>query len=102
MFDKARYLTSGVREKIPLILQMLLWNCIDRKIDKKLPLDYLQIFKLEALKDENGEIKQKIIHSQEQPEITDTYLMESNDPVTMKIYAIDDGNHSTMLLADEY
>jgi len=102
MFDKSRYLTSGVREKIPPILQILLWNCIDRKIEKKVPLDYLQIFKLEATKDESGKLKQKITHSQEQPESADTYFMESSAPVIAKLYAIDDGNHSTMLLAEEY
>lgn len=30
------------------------------------------------------------------------YLIPSEAPITQKVYVIDDGDHSTMLLAEEY
>ncbi|MBP5362365.1 MAG: hypothetical protein J6Y71_04985 [Ruminococcus sp.] len=30
------------------------------------------------------------------------YMFVSDEPITEKVYAIDDGDHSTMLLASEY
>jgi hypothetical protein len=31
-----------------------------------------------------------------------TYIAEAEKPVTAKVYIIDDGEHCTMLLAEEY
>ena len=59
--------------------------------------DYLQVFCLSA----DGE-NQRIIHEQEQPEYRKEYLFPSENPVTAKVYVIDDKTHSTMLLAEEY
>ena len=57
MFNGKRFVTSGIAEKVPLLLQVIMWNMIDT-MDK--PRDYLQVF---DLSEENG--KQKIVHSQE-------------------------------------
>ncbi len=43
-----------------------------------------------------------IVHSQENPEYSQTYTAVTQDKVTAKIFVIDDGDHSTMLLAEEY
>ena len=59
--------------------------------------DYLQVFYLSA---ENG--RQKIKHIQEVPECTKEYYLNSDKPVTEKIFVIDDETHSTMILANEY
>ena len=59
--------------------------------------DYLQIFRLSG---ENG--IQTIVHEQEQPEYRESVSFEWNEPVNQKIYVIDDGDHCTMLLAEEY
>ena len=59
--------------------------------------DYLQVFLLSV----DGE-NQRIIHEQEQPEYRKEYLFSSENPVTAKVYVIDDKTHSTMLLAEEY
>lgn len=61
------------------------------------PEDYLQVFKLSV---EDG--KQRIVHSQEQPEYSHTYLVDSDEAIAVSIFIIDDGDHSTMLLSSEY
>ena len=93
--NKKRYLTRGVDLQIPLDLQVFLWQCIDTMPEQK---DYLQVFKLTV---ENG--LQIIEHSSEQPEFHMEYILaEIENPITAKIYVIDDEEHCTMLLAEEY
>ena len=45
---------------------------------------------------------QSITHSSEEPEYHMEYLIPSENPITEKLYVIDDGDHSTMLLSSEY
>ena len=72
-----------------------MWECID---NLTVPKDYLQIFKLSV-----AEGKQKIEHSQEEPCYKQEYLLNTDAPIFIgKIFVIDDGTHSTMLLAEEY
>lgn len=73
-----------------------MWQCIE---DMPQPKDYLQVFECTL----EGK-KQKIIHSQEEPEYKREYLLNLTDtPIFIgKIFVIDDGEHSTMLLASEY
>ena len=93
MFSNKRYLTKGVQADIPFELQIFMWECI-----KEVPEpDYLQIFRLS---DFNG--KQRVIHEQEIPEYKREYFLAVTEPINQKVYVIDDGDHSTMLLAEEY
>ena len=94
MFDNNRYLTCGIDSKIPLDLQLFMWECVDQ-----LPLkrDYLQDFELQQV----GTM-QSITHRSEEPEYRKVYLLPSEKPITEKLYIIDDGDHCTMLLASEY
>lgn len=39
---------------------------------------------------------------QEEPEFEKTYVFPMEEPIYEKIFVIDDGEHSTMLLAEEY
>ena len=95
MFNNQRYVTRGISNKLPLMLQIILWGLIDTmEVAEK---DYLQVFLLS----DDGE-NQRIIHEQEQPEYRKEYLFPSENPVTAKVYVIDDETHSTMLLAEEY
>lgn len=95
MFQNQRYATSGINSELPLMTQIILWGLIDTmEVAEK---DYLQVFCLFV---EGG--KQRIIHEQEQPEYRKEYLFSSENPVTAKVYVIDDKTHSTMLLAEEY
>jgi len=94
MPDNKRYLTCGVDAEIPLLLQLFMWSCVDSLPPER---DYLQVF---DLSEKDG--KQCIFHRSEQPEHKAEYLLESDEPITEKLYVIDDGEHSTMLLASEY
>ena len=94
MFNSNRYITKGVQENISLELQFFMWNCIDNLSE---PKDYLQVFNLSVI-----DSLQRIIHSTEEPEYKKEYLISSDKPITEKVYVIDDGDHSTMLLAEEY
>lgn len=94
MFNNRRYLTRGVQADIPFELQLFMWSCIDQLVETR---DSFQVFKLEAV-DEG----QKILHFSEQPEYKAEYIINSENPITAKVYVIDDGEHSTMLLAEEY
>jgi hypothetical protein len=98
MFDsKNRYITKGVEENVPLYLIMLMWELIDRE-NANTALDCLQIFRLSA----EGN-RQKVIHEQEQPKkFRKTYDLSATELFTGKVYVIDDGDHETMLLAEEY
>ena len=94
MFNSNRYITKGVQENISLELQFFMWDCIDNLSD---PKDYLQVFNLSVV----GSL-QRITHTSENPEYKMEYLIPSEKPIAEKIYIIDDGDHSTMLLAEEY
>lgn len=94
MFNNQRYITRGVIAEIPFELQIFMWECIDRMPETK---DYLQVFTFESVG-----ILQKIVHTSEQPEYCMNYFIPYSKPVTAKVYVIDDGDHSTMLLAEEY
>ena len=94
MFNNQRYLSRVVNDTIPIELQLFMWCCIDRLPEER---DYLQIFDLEQVG-----MLQSITHKSEQPEYRKVYLFPSDSPITEKIYVIDDGDHSTMILASEY
>ena len=95
MFNNPRYATSGINSELPLLTQVILWGLIDTmEVVRK---DYLQVFLLSV-----EDRQQRIIHEQEQPEYRKEYLFPSENPVTAKVFVIDDESHSTMLLAEEY
>ena len=94
MFDNKRYLTRGISTTIPPPLQVLLWNLIDLLPPER---DYLQVFWLKPF---GG--MQQVIHTAEEPEYKKILLFPSDDPITAKVYVIDDDTHTTMLLAEEY
>ena len=94
MFQNKRFLTRGVQAELPVELQLFLWNCIDQLPQER---DYFQVFKLDVC---NG--KQHIHHFSEQPEYSKEYTIDLANPVNQKVYVIDDIDHSTMLLAEEY
>lgn len=95
MFKNNRYITRGVQARIPHDTKRLLWYLID-----VLDIPTVDSFQIFTLNVENG--KQNILHKQEQPEYSMELRVEVSEPVTEKVYVIDDGDHSTMLLAEEY
>ncbi len=99
MFTGAKYITQGIKNKVPAFLQNILWYMIETmEVGQK---DYLQVFQLECVS-ENGKHKQRIVHSQEQPLFQKEYIICAKKIVIEKIYVIDDDIHCTMLCADEY
>ena len=94
MFKSPRYLTRGVSANILPPLQFFIWNCIELLPDE---CDYLQVFELKPF---GG--MQQITHTAEEPEYRKVFLFPSDNPITAKIYVIDDDDHTTMLLAEEY
>ena len=94
MFTNERYLTCGVDSAIPLELQQFMWECVERLPAER---DYLQVFELKPVG-----CLQCISHKSESPEHHKEYLIPCDAPITAKVYIIDDGDHSTMLLAEEY
>lgn len=98
MFQNDRYITCGVSAKIPVEVQVILWAMIDDLPSKKVKVDYLQVFRLS---EQTG--RQKIVHTQEQPKYQAEVLTHIYEHVVeAKIFVIDDGDHSTMMLAAEY
>lgn len=96
MFDKQKYLTRVIQENLSIPLQIALWGMID-KLD--IELDYLQIFEITQLPN----MQLQILHKQEVPEYSSELILPGNIPgEKLKIYVIDDGEYSTMFLAEEY
>ena len=95
MFKNPRYCTKGISDTVPLLTQIVLWDLIDSmEVEEK---DYLQVFKLTAT-----DKTQHVTHTQEQPPYERTLEFRTDNPITAKIFVIDDETHTTMLLAEEY
>jgi len=60
MFDKQRYLTRGISEKLSIPRQVTLWRMIE-KVDKE--LDYLQVSEIHQLPD----LQVQVLHRQKEP-----------------------------------
>ncbi|WP_093795858.1 DUF960 domain-containing protein [Sporomusa acidovorans] len=99
MFQGKRMITRGVADTIPPEVQMFLWSLLDELVAKMAEEpDYLQVFEFYG---ENG--NQTIIHRQENPPYQAIYQFDKVvNPLQHKIYVIDDVEHCTMLLNDEY
>ena len=101
MFNKEnRYITKGINEIVDIRLQIFMWRAIDNLNDKVEKVDYLQVFEIEK---EYGTIT--INHRQEVPKYNEEHIIELCDIEVVgkiKIFVIDDGDYSTMLLAEEY
>ena len=94
-FKNKRFMTRGVGDNVSPLLVLFLWDLIDNLSP---PKDYLQVF---TCTESDG--KQKLIHTQEEPEYRREYLIKTDAPIFIgKIFVIDDETHSTMLLAEEY
>lgn len=102
--DKAfnnRYITAGVQNEILLEVQLFMWNCIDTLKEQGKEVDYLQVFELSKERADDV-FYQKIEHRQEVPEYSMTYRLFHKEMIDAKVFIIDDGEHSTMMLSNEY
>ena len=96
MFDKERYLTRGISNEIPFEIQLLLWSMIDEIRIKK---DYLQVCEIEPIKDN----LLKIEHRQEVPKYKKEIVVKNRGIKSkIKLFVIDEGDYSIMMLSEEY
>lgn len=95
---KPRYVTSGINATLPPETQMRIWAMYDAMQGER---DYLQVFRLSELQLANA-VAQRIEQSAEDPEYKASTTLLRTTPVNTKVYVIDDGDHVTMLLAEEY
>ena len=100
MFENPRYITKGFQNVIPADTQLILFYLLDHAKTSH-ELDYLQVFDLSAEKHTHLTL-QKIILSQEQPRWSRTVYYPVKNVVAAKVFVIDDEDHHTFLLADEY
>ena len=101
-FSGSRYVTSGVADNFPIELQASLFSAIEQMREKVCgQLDYLQIF--EIVTEVKGQKKfLHIYHMQECPEAKLEYFIPTDVEVNGRAYMIDDVDHITLLLAEEY
>ncbi len=90
MFTNERYLTREVADRVPIDIQLLMWDLV-QQIEEK---DYLQVFELTP----KGSGVVEMIHKQEIPESTMIHKIKEK----MKLYIIDNGEYSTMMFSHEY
>ena len=96
-FSGSRYVTSGVAENFPIELQVV--EQMREKVSGQ--LDYLQVF--EIVTEVKGQKKfLHIYHMQECPEAKLEYFIPTDVEVNGRAYLIDDVDHITLLLAEEY
>lgn len=100
MFENQRYITRGILSIVPLETQLILWDLIEQ-LGTKTSLDYLQVFKLQSVT-VKGQMLQAIEHHQEAPEYFHKQYFHVSEAIDTKLFVVDDEDHSTMLLADEY
>ena len=90
-----RYMTRGVAAEVPAWLQNLMWFLRESmQVEQR---DYLQVFRLSL----SGGL-QEIEHTQEQPDYKKVICVPAADAIDAKVYIIEDPEHVTMLLAEEY
>jgi hypothetical protein len=90
-----RVVTTNCDSRVPLSTQLTLWWMYDNTGAEE--RDYFHVFELTA-----KEGCQEIFHYQEQPEWQETLISFTDEAVTEKVYIINDGDHETMLLAEDY
>jgi hypothetical protein len=100
-----RFITRGISESIPQVIISTLWQTLDTFLSNPIRKDYLQVFVLEH-KGHDLTLE----HFQEEPPYKKIIKLDSSLKELLsfsiknkiKIYVIDDVDHSTMLLAEEY
>ena len=96
-----KYITIGIKEQIGIDIQLFMWNEIEKRINLKKELDYLQVFNISIIDKDKGIVK--IEHTQEVPEYKKTSIIKSKEiRNNLKVFVILESEFSTMLLASEY
>ncbi len=95
MFQGKRYLTSRSVQTIPQVIILVLWEMVDgMRVKHK---DREQLFELYATS--QGQI---ICHMQQEHPYLYELELPCAKPVDAKVYIVDKGTYSIMMLADEH
>lgn len=96
-----KYMTIGIKEEIGIDIQLFMWNEIEKRINLKKELDYLQVFNISIIDKDKGIVK--IEHTQEIPEYKKISIIKSKEVRNnLKVFVILEAEYATMLLASEY
>ena len=96
-----KYMTIGIKEEIGIDIQLFMWNEIEKRINLKKELDYLQVFNISIIDKDKGIVK--IEHTQEIPEYKKTSIIKSKEVRNnLKVFVILEAEYATMLLTSEY
>ena len=96
-----KYITIGIKEQIGIDIQLFMWNEIEKRINLKKELDYLQVFNISIIDKDKGIVK--IEHTQEIPEYKKTSIIKRKEVRNnLKVFVILEAEYATMLLASEY
>lgn len=96
-----KFITIGVKENISIDIQLFMWNEIEKRINSKEQVDYLQIFNLTIIDEVLGIVE--IEHTQEIPEYRNISIIKSKGVrINLKVYVIIESEYATMMLASEY
>ena len=95
---KQKYITAGVCDQISLLTQMMIWQ-----LAASLPVtkDYLQVFTLTPGIVNSRDV-QLLKQNQEIPEYERICTYYCENPLSLKLFMIDDGAYITLMLASEY
>ena len=100
-FNGKRYITRGIDNKLPLDIQLILFQSIELMRGKVEELDWLQVMTLDTIIKDGIKVLH-ITHEQEQPEGKLEYYIPVEYKLKCKVFVIDDVNYMTMLFAEEY
>ena len=96
-----KYITIGIKEQIGIDIQLFMWNEIEKRINLKKELDYLQVFNISIIDKDKGIVK--IEHTQEVPEYKKTLIIKSKCVKSnLKVFVTFESEYATMMLASEY
>ena len=100
-----RVITWGIKNKLSIVIQWLLWENIREARRNGITLDYLQVFKLRTVRTRSKDkMMLRITHIQEEPvyENKISFPIEPDEAINGTIWVIDDLTHATMMWAEEY
>ena len=103
IFQNKAYMTAGFDRGIPDAIKRAIMDCIIELKDVDYDVDYLQVFNLVKVP-VDGERKQKLTHTQEEPDRSDSYYINipKDEMITEKVYVIDETEHHIFMLASDY
>ena len=96
-------MTIGIKENLGIDMQLFIWSEIEKRINLKEDVDYLQVFNIKIVDEINDIVE--IEHTQEIPKYKNISVIKSKGVKNnLKVFVILEleAGYATMLLATEY